>query len=195
MKPTLAALLSLSLCFSAVGLEKEWPFHPLRPTKQPTVKNQEWVHNGIDSFILGKLEAKGLAPAPETEKRKLIRRLNFDLIGLPPTPEEVDAFVKDADPKAYEKLVDRLLKNPGRDHNGRALVMWMAGGDVKAGATARETDEFSLRSVGESIHIRDVHATLLNLMGLDDKRLDYLQGGRLRKLTDIGGNVLKEIIA
>ena len=87
-----------------------------------------------------------------------------------------------------------LSKNPGRDHNGRALVMWMAGGDVKAGATAGETDEFSLRSVGESIHIRDVHATLLNLMGLDDKRLDYLQGGRLRKLTDIGGDVLKNII-
>ena len=84
--------------------------------------------------------------------------------------------------------------NKKRDHNGRALVMWMAGGNVKAGATAGKTDEFSLRSVRESIHIRNVHATLLNLMGLDDKRLDYLQGGRLRKLTDIGGNVLKEII-
>ena len=88
-----------------------------------------------------------------------------------------------------------LSRNPGRDHNGRALVMWMAGGDVKGGATAGETDEFSLRSVGESIHIRDVHATLLSLMGLDDKRLEYRHGGRLRKLTDIGGQVLNEIIS
>ncbi len=88
-----------------------------------------------------------------------------------------------------------LGKNPGRDHNGRALVMWMAGGNVKAGATAGKTDEFSLRSVGESIHIRDVHATLLDLMGLDSERLEYLHGGRQRKLTNTGGSVLKEIIA
>jgi uncharacterized protein (DUF1501 family) len=88
-----------------------------------------------------------------------------------------------------------LTKNPGRDHNGRALVMWMAGGNAKGGATAGETDEFSLRSVGESIHIRDVHATLLDLMGLDDKRLEYRHGGRLRKLTDIGCRVLKDIVA
>ena len=62
MKPTLAALLSLSLCFSAVGLEKEWPFHPLRPTKQPTAKNQEWVRNGIDSFIRLVGHLKGRLP-------------------------------------------------------------------------------------------------------------------------------------
>jgi len=88
-----------------------------------------------------------------------------------------------------------LGKNPGREHNSQALCMWMAGGDVKGGATAGETDDFSLRSVGEAIHIRDVHATLLHLMGLDDKKLEYRHGGRLRKLTDIGGNVLKQIIA
>lgn len=87
-----------------------------------------------------------------------------------------------------------LGKTPGREHNSQALCMWMAGGDVKGGATAGETDDFSLRSVGEAIHIRDVHATLLNLMGLNDKALEYRHAGRLRKLTDIGGNVLKEII-
>lgn len=89
----------------------------------------------------------------------------------------------------------KLGDKPGRDHNGHALCMWMAGGDVRAGATAGETDEFSLRSVGDPIHIRDVHATLLNLMGLDDERLTYLSGGRIRKLTEIGGNVLSQIIA
>ena len=86
-------------------------------------------------------------------------------------------------------------KNPDRNHNGRALVMEMDGGDVKAGATVSETDELSLRSVGGCFRIRDVHATLLNLMGLENMQLKYLQGGRLRKPTDIGGDVLKEIIA
>jgi hypothetical protein len=89
----------------------------------------------------------------------------------------------------------KLGEKPGRDHNGHALCMWMAGGDVRGGATAGETDEFSLRSAGDPIHIRDVHATLLNLMGLDDERLTYLYGGRIRKLTDIGGKVLGKIIA
>ncbi|MDA1049193.1 MAG: DUF1501 domain-containing protein [Planctomycetota bacterium] len=87
-----------------------------------------------------------------------------------------------------------MSDKPGREHNSWNLVMWMAGGDVKGGSSAGETDEFGLRSVGEGIHIRDVHATLLNLMGLDDERLRYLHAGRLRQLTDIGGNVLHEIM-
>jgi uncharacterized protein (DUF1501 family) len=91
-------------------------------------------------------------------------------------------------------LNGKLGNKPGRDHNGYALCMWMAGGGVKGGATVGETDEFSLRSVGEGIHIRDVHATLLKLMGLDDESLTWLHAGRLRRLTDIGGQVLHEII-
>ncbi len=88
-----------------------------------------------------------------------------------------------------------LGSRPGRDHNGYALCMWMAGGGVKRGSTAGQTDEFSLRSIGQGIHIRDVHATLLKLMGLDDDSLTWLHAGRLRKLTDIGGQVLHEIIS
>ena len=88
-----------------------------------------------------------------------------------------------------------LGNNPGREHNSHALTMWMAGGDVKGGATAGETDEFSLQAVDEPIPIRDVHATILNLLGLDDDRLRYLHAGRMRQLTDIGGYVLDEVIA
>ncbi|MCA9109110.1 MAG: DUF1501 domain-containing protein [Planctomycetaceae bacterium] len=84
---------------------------------------------------------------------------------------------------------------PGREHNSWNLVMWMAGGNVKAGASAGVTDDFGLRSVGEGIHIRDVHATILNLMGLDDDQLRYQHAGRLRQLTDIGGYVLDDIIS
>ncbi len=88
-----------------------------------------------------------------------------------------------------------LSEKVGRDHNGYALCMWMAGGDVKGGATVGATDEFSLRAADEQIHIRDVHATLLNLLGLDDESLTYQSAGRIRRLTDIGGEVLKQIIA
>ncbi len=92
-------------------------------------------------------------------------------------------------------LNGNLGKQPGRDHNGYALCMWMAGGGVRGGATVGETDEFSLRSIDEGIPIRDVHATLLHLMGLDDEQLTWHHAGRLRKLTDIGGSVLSPILA
>ena len=86
-------------------------------------------------------------------------------------------------------------KTPGREHNSYGLCMWMAGGNVKPGATAGKTDEYSLRSVGSPIHIRDVHATILNLMGLEDERLTFTHAGRIRKLTDIGGEILDGLIA
>ena len=84
---------------------------------------------------------------------------------------------------------------PGRDHNQYGLVMWLAGGDVKGGSRVGETDDFGIGSVGEPIHMRDVHATILNLLGLHDERLTYLHDGRFRRLTDIGGKVLDSIIA
>ncbi len=84
---------------------------------------------------------------------------------------------------------------PGRGHNQNALVMWLAGANTKGGVTYGETDDFSVMSVGEPIPMRDVHGTILNLMGLDDSRLTYLHAGRFRRLTDIGGRIIQEIIA
>ena len=84
---------------------------------------------------------------------------------------------------------------PGRDHNQYGLVMWLAGGDVKGGSRVGETDEFGIGQIGQPIHMRDVHATILNLLGLHDERLTYLHEGRFRRLTDIGGKVLDTIIA
>ena len=88
-----------------------------------------------------------------------------------------------------------VTDKPGRDHNQYGLVVWMAGGGVKPGATFGETDDFSVRAAGDEVPIRDIHATLLRLMGLDQNRLTYLHAGRYKKLTDIGGRVIKEIIA
>ncbi len=86
-----------------------WAFvKPLRPAV-PTVKNRKWVRNEIDAFVLSKLESNGLQPSAPADARTLIRRVYYDLIGLPPSPEEVDAFVKNPSNAAYEKIVDRLL--------------------------------------------------------------------------------------
>ena len=88
-----------------------------------------------------------------------------------------------------------VSKKPGRDHNRFGLVMWMAGGDVRPGATFGQADEFALRSAGEPLPVRDVHATLLRLMGLDQDQLTFLHAGRFKRLTDIGGRVIEEILA
>jgi hypothetical protein len=76
------------------------------------VSVEKWPKNPVDRFVLARLDAEGLKPSPEADRTTLIRRLSLDLIGLPPTPEEVDAFIADPAPDAYEKVVDRLLASP-----------------------------------------------------------------------------------
>jgi hypothetical protein len=89
-----------------------WAYRPVHRPDVPTVKDVKWVRNPIDAFILAKLEAAGLTPAPPAERVALVRRVYYDLLGLPPTPEQVDAFVNDRSPNAYEQLIDRLLDSP-----------------------------------------------------------------------------------
>ena len=88
-----------------------------------------------------------------------------------------------------------VTDKPGREHNQYGLVVWMAGGDVRAGATFGQTDDFGIRNVEDPVPLRDFHATLLHLLGLDQNRLTYLHAGRYKKLTDIGGRVITEVIA
>ena len=89
-----------------------WAWQPVKNEAIPNVSNSEWCQTPVDNFILAKLDANGLKPNPPTDKRTLIRRATFDLIGLPPTPEEVQDFVNDNSPDAYAKVVDRLLASP-----------------------------------------------------------------------------------
>jgi len=86
-----------------------WAFQPVRQPAIPVVKNQPWVKSPVDAFILAKLEAAGMEPSPPADKRMLLRRATYDLIGLPPSPEEVAAFVADESPDAFAAVVDRLL--------------------------------------------------------------------------------------
>ena len=100
--------------------QPHWSF--IAPVKAllPPVKNSKWVRNPIDGFILARLEKEKFKPAPEADRRTLARRLSYDLTGLPPKPEEVEAFVADKSPDAYEKLVDRWIATPSwGEHRGR----------------------------------------------------------------------------
>jgi hypothetical protein len=100
---------------SAIGARPaadHWSFRPPRRVAPPAVKHPGWVRNPIDAFVLGHLEREGLSPSPGADKATLIRRVSLDLTGLPPTLDEVDAFLADNRPDAYERLVDRLLASP-----------------------------------------------------------------------------------
>ena len=91
---------------------KFWSFQPLNSAPIPSVGESDWIHRPLDAFILARLSEHKLAPNPEADRATLLRRLTFDVIGLPPTPEELDTFVNDQSPDATEKAVDRLLASP-----------------------------------------------------------------------------------
>jgi hypothetical protein len=101
--------------------DAHWAYVPPAKPEVPAVEPADWPINPIDNFILEKLAAKGLAPAPEADKRTLLRRLSFDVIGLPPTPKELAEFEADNSPQAYEKVVDRLLASK---HFGERMALY-----------------------------------------------------------------------
>jgi mono/diheme cytochrome c family protein len=92
--------------------KRHWAFQPIRKPPAPSVRDTSWSRTSIDSFVLARLEEKGIAPSLPADKRTLMRRVTFDLIGLPPTPEEISAFEADASPDAFTLAVDRLLASP-----------------------------------------------------------------------------------
>ena len=100
-----------------------WSFIPVKKTELPAVRNKDWGSNPIDRFILAKLEANGLQPSAEADRRTLVRRLSLDLTGLPPTPEEVNVFLADKSAQAYEKVVERLLAS--EEYAERMALVWM----------------------------------------------------------------------
>ena len=103
--------------------ERHWAFvPPLRPA-MPAVRNEKWARNPIDRFVLARLERERLKPSPEADRATLLRRLSFDLTGLPPTSAEVDAFLADKSADAYEKQVDRLLALP--QYGERMAMQWL----------------------------------------------------------------------
>jgi hypothetical protein len=106
--------------YDTTEARKWWAFQPLKKPAAAEVSNSSWVKQGVDGYVLASLEAKDMKPVGDADKQTLIRRVYFDLIGLPPTPEEVDQFVGDSSPDAFEKIVDDLLARPQfGEHWGR----------------------------------------------------------------------------
>ncbi len=131
--PAALVLLLLALPAFAADVPDDWAYKPVRTPGVPKVQGA--IRNPLDAFLLEKLESQGLSFAPEADRRTLIRRVIFDLIGLPPTPEQIEAFVNDKAPDAYEKLVERLLASP--QFGERQAIFWL---DVVRFA---ETDGFN----------------------------------------------------
>src|SRR5262249_48092529 len=103
--------------------QKHWSFIPPVRPELPEINDRSWPKNAIDFFVMARLDREGLKPSLEADKRALLRRVSFDLTGLPPTPRELQAFLQDTSPEAYEKVVDRLLASP---HYGERMAMrWL----------------------------------------------------------------------
>ncbi|HUS08717.1 MAG TPA: DUF1549 domain-containing protein, partial [Bryobacteraceae bacterium] len=103
--------------------QKHWSFIPPRKPDLPQVSDPRWPKNAVDRFVMARLDREGLKPSPEADRRALIRRVTLDLTGLPPTPQEVESFVKNAAPNAYDEVVDRLLASPR--YGERMAMPWL----------------------------------------------------------------------
>jgi len=131
-----------SAAYAGVG-KNHWSFKPVKKPEIPAVENKAWVKNPVDNFVLAKLEANGMAPNTPAEKTTLIRRLYFDLIGLPPHPADVQAFVNDPSPDAYPKLVDKLLASPAYgEHWARYWLDVARYSDTKGDAPRQEDNRY-----------------------------------------------------
>ena len=137
-----------------------WSFQPIAEPPAPKVKQTGWPRSLPDAFILAKLEAKGLKPAPPADKQTLLRRATFDLTGLPPTPEEMEAFLADSTPEAYAKAVDRLLASPqygvkwGRhwlDVARYGDTRWVGAGEDKRWPFAYTYRDWVIRALNEDM--------------------------------------------
>src|ERR1700689_5297660 len=115
-----------------------WAFQPVKKSPVPAVKNKAWVKTPIDAFILAKLEEKNLQPNPAADKLTLLKRATIDMTGPPPTQEEIQQFLSDKSPDAWDKVVDRLLASPA--YGERWGRHWLDGG--------RYADSFDARGVG-----------------------------------------------
>lgn len=137
---------------------EHWAFAPVKRPTPPAVQNSAWVRNSIDQFVAQRLSAAGLQPAAEADRHTLIRRVTFDLTGLPPSPQEVADFLNDTAPDAYERLVDRLLASPRYgEHWGRHWLDVARYSDTKGYVYAREERFFVNSSLYRDWVIRAVN--------------------------------------
>jgi hypothetical protein len=155
---------------------EHWSFRPLREVELPQVERSGWVRNEIDRFVLARLEAEGLAPNFPADREQLIRRVTFDLTGLPPMLEDLEAFLADDAPDAYENVVDRLLNSPA--YGERMALQWMDA------ARYADTHGYLLDSERQMWRWRDwVIAAFNNNMPFDRFTIEQLAGDLLPEPT------------
>ncbi len=184
--------------------EEHWVYNLPQRVEPPDVKNSDWAQNAIDEFILGRLEAEGFKPASEADKRILIRRLSFDLTGLLPTPTEVNRFLKDKRPDAYEALVNRLLATP--QYGERMAMYWLdlvryadtSGYHADENVSIWPYRDYVIRAFNENMPFDQF--TLENLAGdllPHSTREQKVASGynRLNQTTSEGGAQAKEYLA
>jgi hypothetical protein len=160
-----------------VDLDRHWAYvAPVRP-ELPRLSDAGWVRNGIDHFILSRLDQEGLAPSPEADRATLIRRVYLDLVGLPPSPAEVDEFCNDSSAGAYEAVVDRLLASP--QFGERWARPWL---DLARYADSHGFQRDDLREIWA---YRDWVIRALNAdMPFDQFTIEQLAGDLLPNATD-----------
>jgi hypothetical protein len=158
--------------------KSHWAFQRILPGEPPAVSNESWVRSPIDRFVLARLEAAGMKPRPKADKETLIRRASFDLTGLPPTVAEIDAFLADETPEAFEKVVDSLLQSP---HYGERWGRhWL---DLVRYADSNGADEN--HDLPNAWHYRDWVVRMVNRdQPLDQFIIDQLAGDLLPKIGD-----------
>src|SRR6266699_3335316 len=156
--------------------EAHWSYVPPKRVDLPSVKHKTWPLNSIDHFILARLERESLAPSPEADKATLLRRVSYDLTGLPPTPADLDSFEADKSPDAYEKRVDQLLNSP---HYGERMAMqWL---DL---ARYADTHGYHIDSLRHMWHWRDWVINAYNRnMPYDEFTIEQLAGDLLPNAT------------
>ena len=123
--------------------KNHWSFQPLKQPAVPAVKDKTWAQSPVDNFVLARLESAGLAPSPAADKRTLIRRVSFDLVGLPPSEAEIQRFIADDSPDAFARVVDRLLASP--QYGERWARYWLdvaRYSDTKGDAAKRSDPRF-----------------------------------------------------
>ena len=162
---------------AADATHEHWAYQPPVRPALPAVKNESWVRTPIDRFVLARLEHEGLSPSPEAAKDALLRRVSLDLIGLPPTPQELDAFMSDAKPDAYERAVDRLLAS--RHYGERWARPWL---DLARYADSNGYEKDDLRVMWP---YRDWLIDALNRdMPFDEFTIEQIAGDMLPAPTD-----------
>ncbi len=156
--------------------QTHWAYDPPVRPELPAVSDAKWPRNPVDYFVLARLDKEGLKPSPETSKATLLRRVTLDLTGLPPTPTEVESFLSDNSPDAYERRVDQLLSSP---HYGEKMAMqWL---DL---ARYADTHGYHIDSLREMWHWRDWVINAFNTnMPFDQFTIEQLAGDLLPKAT------------